>query len=359
MSTNEQGSMVIIVAVAFTGLFAMGAVVVDVGALLQERRVLQNGADAAALAIADACGAGECDDPAAIAAEYASANADDAVSGVADLCGSGVPSLSPCVDPPVLPAGAGYVRVTTEAVASDGTTLVPYRFARIFGLAGRNVRARATAAFGGPSSLTSALPLTISQCELDEYTAAYTDADGNVDLPDPPPPHDTSDGLLVFPEPEATIYMHDTTEAGPDCDAGPSGADLPGGFGWLETSTGCDATSVSGDWFDDSTGVPPPNSCTATLMEQMVGTVVKLPIFIDTNDLNGANGQYQIGPYAAFYVTGYSIVGQYKHDSLVTGDPPCRGQATCISGFFVNWPFGVTGTIGGPSNGVTVVALIG
>lgn len=346
LSTNEHGSMVIIVAASFTALFAMGAVVVDVGALLQERRELQNGADAAALAIAEACGAGECDDPAAIAAEYASANADDAVSGVADLCGAGLPSLSPCADPPTLPAGAGYVRVTTDTVEADGTTLVPYRFAKIFGLAGGNVRARATAAWGGPSSLTSALPLTISQCELDEYT---------VDGLHAPPPYD----VTGYPSPEAIIYMHDTTEAGPDCPAGPSGADLPGGFGWLETSSGCEATSTSGDWFEDSTGVPPPNSCTAALMEAMVGSVVKLPIFVNTNDLNGANGQYLIGPYAAFYVTGYSIVGQYKHDSLVTGDPPCSGQATCISGFFVNWPFGVTGTIGGPSNGVTVVALIG
>lgn len=346
LTTDERGSMAIIVLLAFTGLAAMGAVVVDVGALLQERRVLQNGADAAALAIAEACGAGECDDPAAIAAEYASANADDAVSGVADLCGSGLPSLSPCVDPPVVPAGAGYVRVTTDTVESDGTTLVPYRFAQIFGLAGGNVRARATAAWGGPSSLTSALPLTISQCELDEYTAEGLEA---------APPYDVSG----YPSPEAIIYMHDTTEAGPDCPAGPSGADLPGGFGWLETSTGCEATSETDDWFDDSTGVPPPNSCTADLMEQMVGTVIKLPIFADTNDLTGSNGQYLIGTYAAFYLTGYSIVGQYQHDSLVTGEPPCTGQATCISGFFVNWPFGVTGTIGGPSNGVTVVALIG
>lgn len=345
MTSDDGGSVAIVVLLAFTGLAAMGAVVVDVGALLHERRMLQNGADAAALAIAEACGAAECADPAAIAAEYASANADDLVSGVAELCGSGLPSLSPCTDPPALPAGAGYVRVTTDTVETDGATLVPYRFAALFGLDGGNVRAQATAAWGGPSSLTSALPLTISQCEVDEYTASG--------LHDPPP---YDDG---YPSPESIIYMHDTTAAGPDCPAGPSGADLPGGFGWLETSTGCEAISASGDWFEDSTGVPPPNSCTASLMEQMVGTVVKLPIFIDTNDLNGANGQYLIGPYAAFYVTGYSIVGQYKHDSLVTGAQPCSGQATCISGFFVNWPWAVTGTIGGAANGVTVVDLIG
>lgn len=346
----EGGSVVIMTALAFTVLFGMGAVVIDVGALLHERRLLQNGADAAALAVAEACGADDCTDPATIAAEYNTANAhDDGASDILDLCGEGHAALAPCADPPAsVPAGASYVQVTTDTAASDGGDLVPFRFAHIFGLDGMNVKARAVAAWGGPSSLTSSLPMTFSQCELDSYTA------GGSSLHAPPPYTQTG-----YPSPEVVIYMHDTSEAGPDCAAGPSGADLPGGFGWLETSDGCEATSVSGDWFEDSTGVPPPNSCTATLMKSMVGHVVLIPIFVETNGLTGSNGQYLIGPYAAFYLTGFSIVGQYKHDSLVTGAPPCSGQATCISGFFVKWNYGVTGSIGGPSNGVTVVELVG
>jgi hypothetical protein len=349
LTRDSDGSAAIIVALVFTTLFGVGAVVVDVGALLHEKRELQNGADAAALAIAEACGAGECDDPAAIASEYASANAVDNISGIEDLCGVGLESLSPCAVPPAVPTGASYVQVTTDTVEPDGSTLVPYRFAHVFGLTGAAVHARAVAAWGGPAGLTSELPITISTCEFDSATedgAALQE----------PPPYDAANPVPAAHE--TVIYLHDTT-ATSTCPAGPSGADLPGGFGWLDTSGGCAAVSENGDWFDDKTGVPPPSDCTVAEMASMVGEVVKLPIFTQTNGLNGTNGEYLVGGYAAFYLTGYSIVGQYKESSIVTGKAPCTGQATCISGIFVQWPFGVTGTIGGPSTGVTVVALVG
>jgi len=182
------------------------------------------------------------------------------------------------------------------------------------------------------------------------------DTDDGADL-DPPPPYDTTG----YPAPESVIYLHNTDDTlAPPCDAGPSGADLPGGFGWLDTGENdCWATSDIDGWFDDSTGRPPPSSCTATLMSHVVGTIVHIPIFEETNGLNGSNGSYHMEGFAAFYVTGYSIEGQYKVASLVTGQKPCSGQASCVSGFFVNDPTPTTGTIGGPSMGVTVVALVG
>jgi hypothetical protein len=351
LNRDSEGSAVIIVLLCFTALVGIGAVVVDVGALLHEKRQLQNGADAAALAIAEACGAGVCADPAAVAAEYASANAGDGVSGIEDICGEGLPSLAPCAVPPAVPAGAGYVQVTTDTLETDGSADVPYHFAQVFGLTGGHVRARAVAAWGGAAGLTSELPLTISECELDAYTNGGTTLQN-------PPPYDATNPVPAAHE--AVIYLHDTTGSIPnDCPAGPSGADLPGGFGWLDTTDGCKAVTTGGNWFDDKTGVPPPTDCKPALMAAMVGQVVKIPIFVDTNGLNGTNGQYLIGPYAAFYLTGYSINGQYQEKSIITGTAPCKGQATCISGIFVKWDYGVEGTIGGPSMGVTVVALVG
>ena len=41
-------------------LIGVGALVIDVGRLYVERRDLQNGADAAALAVAQDCAAGDC-----------------------------------------------------------------------------------------------------------------------------------------------------------------------------------------------------------------------------------------------------------------------------------------------------------
>lgn len=347
MTPDDGGSVVIITALSLLVLLGMAALVVDVGALLHERRLLQNGADAGALAVAAECGAGDCGDSFVTAAEYADANADDGDSSVEAMCGSAATGLAACADPPALPAGAEYVRVTTRTSTAGGSDEVSFTFARVFGLDGATVRARSTAAWGGPASLVSALPVTISQCEFNAYTRDGTSLAG-------PPPYDVSG----YPSPEAVIYFHDTTGASA-CEAGPSGADLPGGFGWLETATGCDATSDIANWFDDKTGRPPPTSCTWQLMEELVGTVVRLPIFNETNDLTGTNGKYHMASYASFYLTGYSIAGQYKVASLVSRTMPCSGQASCISGFFVRDPTPLEGTIGGPSTGATVVALVG
>jgi hypothetical protein len=344
--TDERGAVAVIVLLCFTLLFGIGAIVVDAGALYQEKRTLQNGADAAALAIAQQCGFGACGDPAGTAATYVDENADDGAGTVEELCGSGVTGASVCDDPPAVPDGAGYVRVTalTEAEDDEESNIVPPFFSRVFGHAGTSVRARSTVVWGGPSQLTSELPITISQCEYDSYTE-----DG---LHDPPP-------YTSYPTPEAVIYLHNTDETlAPPCDAGPSGADLPGGFGWLDTSTDCTATSDTEGWFDDSTGVPPPNSCDPSEMDDLVGEIVHIPIFDSTNDLNGANGEYHMSGFGSFYVTGYSIVGQYKVKSIVTDSYPCSGSSTCISGFFVQDDEPIEGEVGGPAMGVTVIDII-
>ena len=353
LTRDSDGSVAIITLLAVSVLFAFAAIVIDVAALLQERRTLQNGADAAALAIAAQCGAaGDCSSLLALAETYADANADDAVSAIEDLCGSTDTGLAACADPPSLPAGASYVKVSTSTEAIDGTTIVPYSFARIFGLTGDTVHANAVVAWGGPAGFTAELPLTISVCEFNAYMdeLGITDPD---DLPLPPagePPDYTS-------YTEKTVYFHDTTDAQP-CPSGPAGSDLPGGFGWLETEGECSATTTVDGWFDDKTGRPPPSDCTAAMMDALVGTTVHLPIFDQTNLLTGTNGQYHMASYASFYITGYSILGQYKEASLVTGQVSCSGQTSCLSGFFVYDPVSVEGTIGGPSNGVTVISLL-
>jgi hypothetical protein len=343
---NDDGSVAILVAVVGIVLFAMSAFVVDVGGLVHEGRVLQNGADASAFAIAETCGPGNCGDPAATAAEYANANADDGASAVEELCGRLVDGAYDCSDPPDIPDGAGYVRVTTQTKTSKGGDKFLFNFARFFGLDGSTVHRRATAAWGGPSSLTAELPITISECEFNAYTNDGADLQ-------PPPPYDAG-----YPSPEVTIYLHSDPDAQP-CDAGPAGSDLPGGFGWLDTSgSDCYATSDTSGWFDDKTGRPPPSDCDVAEMAALWKTVVHIPIFDQMNDLNGTNGEYHMAYYASFFVTGYSIEGQYKERSVVTGSYPCSGNTSCVSGFFVDDPTPVTGDIGGASMGVLVVKLI-
>lgn len=343
MRRDEAGAVAVITAVTLVVLIGMGALVLDIGALFAERRIVQNGADAAALAIARDCATTGCAAFNTTAGTYADTNADDATTTIDSVCGNGA-GMTACADPPAVPAGAGYVRVNTKTREADGSDEVPFGFGRIFDRDGSTVTASSTAIWGGPSSITSSLPMTISQCEYDAYTSSGTSL-----APAPPYP--------PFPAAaESVIYLHDTTGASP-CPAGPSGSDLSGGFGWLSTSSDCTATSDTDDWFADSTGRPPPTSCTAALFAAQWQNVVAIPIFDQTNGLTGANGSYHMSGFAAFYVTGYSILGQYKKASAVTNSFPCSGQASCVSGYFVDSSDLFTGIVGGASMGVTVINL--
>ena len=91
---DERGAIGIIVAVLLGAgvLTGMGALVVDVGQLYQERAELQDSADAAALGVARSCIVlGLCNP--ILAPFYADANASrltGGVAGVSRVCGSGL-----------------------------------------------------------------------------------------------------------------------------------------------------------------------------------------------------------------------------------------------------------------------------
>lgn len=340
----ERGSVAVVVALCLVVFMGFGALVIDIGAVYQEKRELQNGADAAALAVAKDCANGACGLYTVTAETYADANADDLASDVFEVCGTAT-GLPGCAVPVSAPSGAKYVKVTTSTRdAESGGDQVRFGLAKIFGIDGKTVQASAVAALGSPGGLTSALPLTISLCEFETSTATGFA---------PPPPYTSG-----YPT-ETTLYFHDTTGASA-CPSGPAGSDLPGGFGWLDVNQDCVATTSADNWFDDKTGRPPPGSCDPVDLSALVGQIIYVPVFDAVNGLNGTNGEYHIGGYAAFFMTGYSILGQYKHASLVTGSFPCTGQASCISGFFTQSLASAPGvTFGGTDMGVTIVKMIG
>jgi Flp pilus assembly protein TadG len=362
-SAREDGVIAVIVAIVF-GLgvvLGMAALTVDVGTIYSERRQLQNGADAAALAVAqDAarnCSTGSCV-PSSRAQTYANSNSGDGVSSVVEICGSGwaavigcssqtTPAITQC---PSVPAGTTkWVRVRTATLTSGGSTLLPAWFGQFLagngGYSGDRVFACAEAGLGAPSSLDASLPLTLSLCEWNNYTANGTNFA-------PPPPY-TSYPLSY----EHAIYFHDTTGAA-HCNAGPSGADLPGGFGWLQTaSSSCDAV-INDGWINDSTGNSIPNAC-KTVLPTLVGTTVYLPVFDNANGLNGSNGSYHVSGFAAFYLTGYSFPSD-RVSSVASGIRFCTPSQSCIYGWFTQGlaPSG-GGTGGGTQRGTTVVQLVG
>lgn len=342
---DDDGAVAVLVALLSVVLFGFGALVVDVGALYFERRQLQVGADAASLAIAQACAAGDCGPYDADAEVFADGNALDGAARVepGEVCGTISVGLPACAEPPTTLVGSGYVQVTTRTEQADGTTLVPPFLARILvpGYQGTDASARATAAWGAAGGVNAELAITFSQCEYEKLTK---DANGKTVYASSP----------YDPALERIIYFHDTTEAS-SCPAGPSGADLPGGFGWLDED-GCTATITNG-WAQDDTGASASKDCKAAL-EALVGQTLLIPIFDETNGLTGSNGQYRIWSFVGFVLTGWRFPGTSHASSYLPGIP-CSGSQTCISGFFVEAVASSGGPISsGSDQGVRVVQLI-
>ena len=314
---DESGAIAVIVAVSMVALVGMAAMVIDAGAVFQERRELQNGADAAALAIAEQCAeGGTCNQDAAdlTAADYVDENALDDDSTLDDV---------------ELDESVQQVVVTASTATTGGGTSIAYTFAQVFGLASKQVSATATAAWGAPSAMT-ALPLTIEQCEYYK----------NESLPSGTP---------------VVLTFHNPSGAGatPACPVGPSGQDAPGNFGWISGSSDCEAFVRNGI-ADGETGNDP--ECTEGDLEALLGEEVGVPVYSEVSG-NGSNTTYEIVGFAGFELLGFrfpSMSGALtSYEDLV-----CSPPDSCIVGKFTS--FVTTGEIDpdAPDFGVSVVELI-
>ena len=131
-------------------LLGFAAIAVDVGAIYAERQQLQNGADAAALAIAYDCASGlpACGTSQGTAEAMTEANYDETNSS------RGTPTVE---------LGSSQVTVRNAGVQN-------HWFAPILGEDSTEVSARATAAWGAPGSGAAVLPLAFSWCEFEKQT---------------------------------------------------------------------------------------------------------------------------------------------------------------------------------------------
>ena len=365
--SDDAGVISVLFALCLSlALFGLLAISIDIGSVYAENRQLQNGAEAAALAAARDCAnasvactsAGEMTSSAITG--LVNANANDGASGIDEVCGSGG-ALSACApsaaapahwDCGADPASGNWAEVRTSTRTSGGGTVLPAWFLRALpgqaANAGSTVRSCARAAWGPAASLYDAtIPFTISMCEWTSMTASGT----NIAAAGPYPPWPT----------EQALYLHTSTQAA-SCNQGPSGADLPGGFGWTQPADStCLFTAVVDGWYGDSTGRVPNNNCD-TAMASLVGKVVNIPLY-DAVTGTGTTGQYELAGFAAFYLTGYYVNGSDYKASLVNGVAKCpSGSAsdTCIKGFFTKDTVPVEGTVGsGPGYGTVVVQLTG
>ncbi|MCA0172569.1 pilus assembly protein TadG-related protein [Bacillus sp. RAR_GA_16] len=136
--SNEKGNVAVMFALSLTVLLGVTAMVVDVGKLYHEKRMLQNAMDAAALSGAQGLVTSEVS-AASIAKELASKNA--------------------------FPVSNGELTITNKSIHVSRESTVPMTFARVFGIQEATVHAAAKAEIGLLKSAKRVTPIAI------EYTA--------------------------------------------------------------------------------------------------------------------------------------------------------------------------------------------
>jgi Flp pilus assembly protein TadG len=307
---GERGAISVLVAILMVTLLGFTALAVDVGMLYAERTQLRNGADSAALAIAQRC-ARNVDDPdcsttSALARSLVNSNARDDASNIADL---------------VLDKAAGTVKVTAGAQeAGQAPNRVSLFFARALGFNDAAVTAGATVQWGRPVAGPTAFPIAFSVCQVKFHV------DGGMQL----------------------LVSHGSkTET--TCNYGPSGAVVPGGFGWLKrASDTCAGIVNAGAWAPTDPGNSYPGVCDDQLRAWAADitagkdVTVLLPIF-DQVEGTGSSTTYKLISFAAFVVKGWSFNGN-KFPITFHNKPPsvdaaltCDGSCTGIIGSFVHY----------------------
>lgn len=331
---GERGAVSVIVALMLVAFLGFGAMAVDVSMLYSERTQLRNGADAAALAIAQKCAKSttdpDCSTPSsmAAAAAYANSNANDGLSNIKSI---------------VLDKTGGTVTVTVGSQEAGHTpNQVSLFFARVFGFNTTEVNAPATVKWGSPVKGTTAFPITVSICQVRGQT-----------------------GVMQL------LRLHGTG-ANPSCFYGPSGAAVEGGFGGLtQDPNSCGAfIDIAKSMANGDTGNNPPPNCATTLnswaadMNAGKDVIVLLPIFNKVTG-TGTNAVFGLTTFAAFKVAGWKVGPTGLPYTFRNRSPdvpaaleckePCRG----IIGTFVKYVSLANGYTLGPVNpdGATVVAL--
>jgi Flp pilus assembly protein TadG len=355
---DDRGVVGLIVALMLGGgvLLGIGALVIDVGQIYQERAELQNGADAAALGVAESCALGTCNP--GVASQLADGNASGltgGTEGVQLVCGSG--SLGSCPGstgnlascPPAPPAGTNFVEVYTGTQTASGSTLLPPVFATtLLGYSsykGTNVRACAQAEWGPPSAATTTA-LTISACTWDQATQQ-----GSMFAPAPPYPPNP------LPAENSDQILKPTPGNGTGCTTEPTGADGPGIFGWAADATGSCTLAVSGPTVSGPAGAGVPAGCEAVLENAQQDRVpILVPVYVS---LNTTANTYSLKGFADFVVTGYNLPAGFFSADWLNSANTCQGTDYCVTGYFVQGVIPSTGSFAAASLGADVIDLTG
>lgn len=304
---KERGATGVLVAVMMLVLVGAGAMAVDVGQIYAERAQLQNAADAGAMAAAQQCHR----TPAACTNVQALKWAQELSGGNSNDGATNVDSVDLSV--------AKQVTVVTST-RSGSNAFLPKLFASALKAPPVKVGAHATASMAPPTG-GSSFPLAISDKCFNLSTASPM---GQV---------------------QKISY-----KPGGTC-TGPSGTQIPGGWGWLDQDSPCEAvTKLGSNDLGSDPGNDPPAGCSEVLIRWAKtitggGEVhVAFPIFDDATN-KGQNGTFHITGYATFKIWGWKFGNNHeyefrntKNDPDMTASLACKeGNDRCIIGQFVKF----------------------
>lgn len=309
--SSEHGAASVLVAILMVTLLGFAALAVDVGMLYAERAQLQNGADAAAIGIAQKCAADtadpECTSTSALARDLANGNAADGLSNM---------------DSFTVDTANRKVTASVGAQEAGGSAnRVSLFFAQALGVQSAQVKAQSTAIWGSPASGRTPFPLTFSVCQVEPWV------EGDVQL-----------------------LRNHGSGANPSCSYGPSGSTVSGGFGWLSQGAGsCGAVvDLAENEGGSDTGNDGPTGCDDILNfwagEINAGrrAIVELPIY-DQVTGTGSTAVYHLKAFAAFDIKGWKFSGSsflpltFHNRSEWVGADACTGECRGIIGTFLRY----------------------
>lgn len=331
----ERGVTAVVVAIAMVMLVGFAAIAVDVGALWWDKKQLQNGADAGALALAQACAQDEgicpsdANDWDRTATEYAKSNdlaaRDDTAGKVSAIDRSG-----------------GSVTVETRTVREAW-------FSRIWGREESPLTAEARAKWGAPLR-ESVLPITAATCGFDELGS---DAFGtSIDI--------------VFKDSKEMGTLELLADGTVDCEkiVKDGARDYAGGFGWLaQGDKSCIAEIDLGTGYAPGKPGVTNAACFKAFVERLIaGEVVEveLPLF----DKVPAHKEYRISGFITLKLTAVCFnPAEYptskKWCSVANAAEGRKENSLFIRGEFVKRTMLSSSGGGGPTTpyGTTVVWL--
>jgi len=260
---DEQGAVIVLMVGFAVAIVGMAALVIDVGSILDEKAQLQNGADAAALAVASNCatsGGTSCDT--SVAGGLANSNSRDNNSSV---------SVTTNISTKI---------VTATTTTKTGTSsILPYYFGQaLTGVKGRTHTATASASWENAGA-AYVLPFAISPCNKAQLT---------IGVP-----------IVINVNSFGVCPAHLSS----------------GGFGWLDMA--CQTIGYVDTWVNVDNGRSGPNC-----LHPLQNTVVLLPV-TDNVTGTGTSAKYHLIGFAALQLSGWYMPGDHSTPTISCNSNTC------------------------------------